>query len=242
MSSRHVERWTGAAGIAGAVIQLGAYMLFIFRAGGPPNTEVALAAFLRSENSTVQTSFLLFFVAFAVWFVFFAGLHALIERADPGLEYLGTTMFGLGAAILVLGLIFLGMEAAAAANAVSHSDNSAMYALFMGGSVLNGAPTAVTVAAFLAVSGWALFRSRLLSSWALWLSWVISIVVVATLPALYQGDDVNGIYSADGLVADVLVFLPLYVWTLAVSIAIFRKPIGRASLETSERPATARTT
>lgn len=88
---------------------------------------------------------------------------------------------------------------------------------------LCGAPVAVTTAAMLGISGWALHRSRLLSSWAARLSWVMAIVVVATLHALYQGDDLKGIYSADGLVADVLAFVPLFVWTLAVSIAVLRK-------------------
>ena len=140
-------------------------------------------------------------------------------------------MFGLGAAIVILGFVFLGMEAAATANAVSRPDNAVIYALFMGGSVLNGAPTAIPTAALLGVSGWALSRSRLLSGLAVWLSGVISILVLLTVPALYGGDNLGGIYIADGLVADVLVFLLLYVWTLAVSIAILRKPEAGTSEE-----------
>lgn len=229
MSGRHVERWTTVAGIAGTVLQLAGFYVFIFRAGFPPNTdtEPALAAFLRSENANIQTALLLFFVAFAVWFIFFAGLGALIAGASPRLEFLGTAVFGLGAAVLVQGFIFLGMEAAATANALTRPDNSVIYGLFMGGSVLDGAPVAVTIAALLGLSGWALFRSRLLSSWAAWLSWVTAIMVVATVPLLYQGDDLKAIYSADGLVAEVLAFAPLYVWALAVSIAILRKPAAR---------------
>jgi hypothetical protein len=229
MRDRAVERWTGAAGIAGTVLSIGGFSMFIFRAGFPPSadTEAALAAFLRSQNANIQTGVLLFFVAFAVWFVFFAGLRALIAEASPRLEYLATAIFGLGVATLAQFFIFMGMEAAATANALTRPDNSVIYGLFMGGSVLDGAPVAVTIAAFLGLSGWALYRSRFLSRWAGWLSWVMAIVVVATLPALYQGDYLAGIYSADGLVADVLVFVPLYVWTLAVSIAIVRKAPAR---------------
>ena len=76
----------------------------------------------------------------------------------------------------------------------------------------------------LGVSGWVLFRSRLLSSWVVWLSWITAVLVLVSIPALYGGDHLSGIYSADGLVAEVLALLPLYVWTLAVSIAILRKP------------------
>lgn len=225
MRDSQVARWTAVAGIAGTLLQLGGFSVFIFRAGFPPNTdsEATLAAFLRSENASIQTALLLFFVAFAVWFVFFAGLRALIAGASPRLEYLGTAIFGLGAALLAQSFIFLGMEAAATANALTRPDNSVIYGLFMGGSVLDGAPVAVTIAALLGLSGWALYRSRLLSSWAAWLSWVTAIVVAATVPLLYQGDDLKAIYSADGLVAEVLAFVPLYVWTLAVSIAVIRK-------------------
>jgi hypothetical protein len=224
MSSRHVERWTGAAGIAGTLIQLVAFGVFLIGAGSPPNGEATLAAFLRSGSTALQTSFLLFFVAFAVWFVFFAGLRALITGADSGLDFLGTTVFGLGAATVILGFVFIGMEAAATANAVSHPDNAVIYAMYMGGSVLDGAPVAIPIVALLGVSGWTLFRSRLLSSWVVWLSWITSVLVLVSVPALYGGDHLSEIYSADGLVAEVLAFVPLYVWSLAVSIAIFRKP------------------
>ena len=199
--------------------------MFIFRAGFPPNTDsqATLAAFLRSENANIQTGVLLFLVAFAIWFVFFAGLRTLIAGASPRLEYLGTAIFGLGAATMTQAFVFMGMEAAATANALTRPDNSVIYGMFVGASVLDGAPVAITIVALLVVSGWALYRSRLLSNWAAWLGWAAAIVVAVTLPALYQGDDLQGIYSADGLVADVLAFLPLYIWTLAVSIAVFRK-------------------
>ncbi len=225
MGNTHIERWTAAAGIAGIALQLGGFSLFYFRAGFPPNTDsqATLAAFLRSENATIQTGILLFFAAFAVWFVFFAGLRALIAGASPGLEYLGTAIFGLGVATMTQGFIFIGMEAAAAANALTRPDNSVIYGMWMGGSVLDGAPVAVTIVGLLGVSGWALYRGRLLSRWAAWLSWAAAIVVAATVPLLYKGDDLQASFSADGLVADVLAFLPLYVWALAVSIAIFLK-------------------
>jgi hypothetical protein len=208
------------------VIQLVAFGVFNSGAGRPAAGEAELRAFLRSGSTALQTSFLLFFVAFAVWIVFFSGLRTLIARAGPGLDFPGTTVFGLGAAVCILGLVFLGMEAAATANAVSRPDNAVIYALFMGGSALNGAPTAVPAAALLGASGWALSRSHLLSRWAVWLSWVAAILALASVRALYGGDDLGGITSADGLVADILWYLPLYIWSFAVSIALLRKPVA----------------
>jgi hypothetical protein len=222
MSGREVARWTGAAGIAGAVLQVIAFVVF-FIAGRPPKAEAELAAFLRSGHSALQTSFLLFFLAFAVWFLFFAGLRALLVGADAGLDFLGTTVFGLGAAALILGFGYLGLQAAATANAVSLPDHAVIYALFMGGSVLDGVPADTTVVAFLAVAGWALSRSRLLPRWTEWLSWGAALLTLVALPTLYGGDDLGSYTSADGLVAEVLALVPLYIWSLAVSIAILRK-------------------
>jgi len=76
-----LARWTGVAGIAGTVIQLAALWVYLNEAGSPPNTEAALVAFLSGNNAVLQTSFLLFFVAVAVWFVFFAGLRSLLARS-----------------------------------------------------------------------------------------------------------------------------------------------------------------
>lgn len=226
MSSRQVQRWTGGAGIAAVVIQLAAFVVF-FSVGKPPNRAAPLMAFLQGGNAALQTSFLLFFVAFGAWLVFFGGLRSLVVAAGPGLDFLATTVFGFGVAIMVLSWVYLGLEAAATANALTRPDNTVIYALFMGGSVLDGAPTAAPAAFLLGISGWALARSRLLSRWAVWLSWIAALIVVASLPTLYGGDNLAGDFSADGLVAYVLLFVPLYVWTVALSIAIFRKPASQ---------------
>lgn len=53
--------------------------------GRARNTETTLTGFLHRENTPIQTSLLLFFLAFAVWFVFFAGLHALIAEAGTSI-------------------------------------------------------------------------------------------------------------------------------------------------------------
>jgi hypothetical protein len=41
-------------------------------------------------------------------------------------------------------------------------------------------------------------------------------------PALYGGDNADAFYTANGIVT-IVALLPLYGWTLAISIAILRK-------------------
>jgi hypothetical protein len=51
---------------------------------------------------------------------------------------------------------------------------------------------------------------------------VAAILILITAPALYGGDNASAFYTANGIVT-LLALLPLYIWTLAVSIAILRK-------------------
>lgn len=230
-----VEHWTSTAGLAGTALQVVAFVVFLIGAGSPPSGEAELTAWLRAGNVPLQTSFLLFFAGFVAWFVFFAGFRAMIATAAPRQEFLGTAVFGLGAATLILGFVMIGMEAAGTANAFTRPDNAVAYSMYMGGSVLDGAPTAVTVVAFIGVAGWALSQTRMLGGWTVWLSAIIAVIVGATIPALYQGDELSGTFSADGLVAEVLVFIPMYVWSSAISIAILRKALAPRHEAVGER-------
>lgn len=225
MRNSQIARWTAAAGLLGTFLQVGGFSVYILRAGFPPNTdsEATLAAFLRTENANIQSGVLLFMAGFAVWFVFFAGLRALIIQARPDREYVGTAMFGMAVAFLVLAFVCMGLQAAATANAFTRPDNSVIYGMFMGASILDGAPSALAAAGILGLSGWALYRGRLLSTWTAWLSWASAIVMAATLPLLYRGDDLQATFSADGLVTQVLVFVPLCIWAVALSIALVRR-------------------
>jgi membrane-associated protease RseP (regulator of RpoE activity) len=94
--------------------------------------------------------------------------------------------------------------------------------MFVASGVIGGAPSAVALAFFVGVSGSALSKSAILPRWTVWLSWVAAILILITAPALYGGDNASAFYTANGIVT-LLALLPLYVWTLAVSIAILRK-------------------
>jgi hypothetical protein len=217
------ERWTGTAGIVTTVVQVIAFGAF-FAAGSPTGLDNAngIVHFLRNGSAAIQTSVLLFFLAFGLLFVFLAGFRAMIAGANPKFEYLGTAAFGLGATGTILGFVSLGILGAAVANAGGTPDVPAVHAMFVASGVIGGAPSAVALAFFLGVSGSALSKSAILPRWTVWLSWVAAILILITAPALYGGDNASAFYTANGIVT-LLALLPLYVWTLAVSIAILRK-------------------
>lgn len=217
------ERWTGTTGVVTAVLQLIAFGVF-FAAGAPTglNTATGVVTFLRHGSGAIETSALLFFVAFSFFLVFLGGLRAMIVAARPQLDYLGTSVFGLGVTGNILGFVSLGILAAAAANAAGNSDAPAVHAMFVASGVIGGAPSAIALGFFLGASGSGLSMSAILPRWTVWLSWVASVLVLATAPAVYGGDNASAFYTANGFVT-LLALLPLYVWTLAVSVAILRK-------------------
>jgi hypothetical protein len=211
------------AGIVTTVMQVIAFVVG-YAAGTPTGLDTAngVVHYLHNGSGAIETSALLFFVAFGVLFVFLAGIRALIVGADSKLDQLGTTVFGLGSTIAIVGFVSLGMLAAAAANASGTPDVAAVHAMFVASGVLGGAPIAIALAFFLAVSGLALSKSAILPPWTVWLSWVAAVVVLITVPAVYGGDNAGAFYTANGIVT-IVALLPLYAWTLAISIAILRK-------------------
>jgi hypothetical protein len=217
------ERWTGIAGIVTTVVQVIAFAVG-FAAGAPTGVDTAngVVHYLHNGSGAIETSVLLFFVAFSVLFVFLAGFRAMIVAADAKLDHLGTAVFGLGATGAILGFVSLGILAAATANASGTPDVPAVHAMFVASGVLGGAPSAIGLAFFLGVSGLALSKSAILPPWTVWLTWVAAVVVLITAPALYGGDNADAFYTANGIVT-IVALLPLYVWTLAISIAILRK-------------------
>jgi hypothetical protein len=217
------ERWTGAAGVVATVLLVIAFGLF-FAAGATTGLTTAngIVNYLRQGSGAIETSAVLIFVGLSIFFVFLAGLRAMIVRADPKFDYLGTAAFGLGATGAILAFVGLGIVAAATANATGTPDAPAVHAMFVASGVIGGAPSAIALGFFLAVSGSALSKSAILPRWTAWLSWVAAVLVLVTAPAVYGGDNAGAFYTADGLVT-ILATLPFYVWTLAVSIAILRK-------------------
>src|ERR1700730_11660180 len=113
-----VERWTGSAGVVTTVLQVIAFGVFA-AAGAPTGVDTAngVVSYVRHGSGAIETSALLFFVAFSLLFVFLGGLRAMIVHASPRLDYLGTAVFGLGATGNILGYVSLGILAAAAVNA-----------------------------------------------------------------------------------------------------------------------------
>lgn len=216
-------RWTGIAGVLFAILEI--LGLGLFLAAGPPpglNDAAKLRTYYSSHAVLIETSVLLFFLSLGFLFFFLAGLRGLIVAAGTTYEWLGTLVFGIGAAGAVEAFISIGILLAATADAAGSTDPGTVRTLYETSAILGGAPSAIPLIFYLGAAGAALKATRVLPTWSAWTAWIAALIVVLTVPAMYGGNDASGFYTADGVVT-VLTPLPLLLWTLATAIAVPRR-------------------
>ncbi len=221
MSDWTRERWTGRLGLAAAVIQLVGFG-FAFSPGLPPSLadRARLLSYLKSSDSQLLTSALLFFLGFALYLAFLAGFRAIVADAAAKHEWLASAAFAWGVLAIALEYVGIGLVATAVAEAAGNADAASVRTLVEAGAVLVGAPSLVLVAFFLGVAGSAGAQVPRLPRWLAVVAWVGSVLVLAASVFLHGGSDPTVFFSADGLVAGVAL-VPFYVWTIA-SVANLR--------------------
>lgn len=119
-----------------------------------------------------------------------------------------------------LGLIATGLLIAAATEAGSLGDASAIRALWGGGYSLLGAVTYLPLM-FASVTYAVVVRGTgALPRWTAWVGWVAALGALAAIPAAFGG---SGAYSQLGPVPGLIQGIPGLVWLLVVSISMVRR-------------------
>ena len=77
---------------------------------------------------------------------------------------------------------------------------------------------------FLSASGFAILRRRLMPAWLGWLAWIIAVVNLAFVPAMFFGFDAAQFYSAVGWGTTATAPRLVLCWILIVSIILIRTP------------------
>ena len=77
---------------------------------------------------------------------------------------------------------------------------------------------------FLSASGFAILRGRLMPAWLGWLAWIIAVVNLAFVPAMFFGSDAAQFYSAVGWGTTATAPCLVLCWILIVSIILIRTP------------------
>jgi hypothetical protein len=224
MSGWSVVRWTGVFGLTAIGAQvLGS--IVAAAAGSAPAVDdpTKLLAFVKSSHFAFTTVQLLFFIGFALFIGFIAGLRSIAVAAGPAHEWLATTTFGAGVVIAVVGLISTGLALAAIAIAASsHADAAEIRLLFEIERVFGGAPGLVPLAFYLGAAGSLGATTKILPRWLSLVGWIGSVLVLVAAFSAYGVSDPTAFWSANGSVTN-LAFLPFWVWTLCASVVFVRR-------------------
>lgn len=231
MSGWSVVRWTGFLGLAAVILQLVAFILF-FAAGVPPAFDDAakVLAYLKNGHFIFATEGILLFIGLSLFLGFLAGLRAVAVAAAADHEWLATTTFAAGVAIMAIAFVGSGLFHATAAIAVSaHADAAQVRLLFETSFVIAGAPFLVVPAFYLGAAGSLGATTKILPRWLTLTGWIGSILVLIAAFSAYGASDPNTFWSPNGYVA-ILALLPFYVWTLGASVVFVRQKEGVARL------------
>ena len=228
MSGWSVVRWTGVLGLAAVVAQLFGFVALSVvpaQAGPPPPFDDAtkILAFMKNGHSAYTTALVLFFIGFAFFLGFIAGLRAVAVAAAPNHEWLATTTFGAGVAFTAILYVSLGLTLTQLAIAVSsHADAALVRLVFETSGVLGAAPALVPMAFYLGAAGSLGAMAKILPRWLALAGWIGSVLVLLASFSAYGASDPNAFWSVNGTVT-ILALLPLYVWTLGASVVFVRR-------------------
>jgi len=208
---------TAFSGIV-AVVTTVAIITLYFTHMGPPPMENVLA------RSFIGLGF------FASFMLFMVGLNTLLRREARADDFaLSLSQFA-GILYVGMGLIALANEAGVAFGAPDGSmDPTTDGPLAAANILIHGSIKRLLTAIYLFAIGYAVLRSRLIPRWIGALGFVIGIVNVGFIPALFFGTDVTRFYSAYGWGNSALAGSLIIWWMLAVSLALLvRRPATRA--------------
>ena len=224
MTGWSVVRWTGVLGLAAIVVQLVGAAVGSGAGSAPAIDDAAkFLAFAKSSHFASTTVFLLFFIGFALFIGFNAGLRSIAVAAAPEHEWLATTTFGAGLAMTVIGIVglTLGLTALAVA-ASSHAAAALIRLLYETELVFGGAPWLLPAAFYLGAAGSLSAATRILPRWLALAGWIGSVLVFIAALSAYGSSDPKAFWSANGSVT-LVAFLPFWVWTLCASVVFVRQ-------------------
>jgi hypothetical protein len=201
----------------------------VFTATAPPTAGFAIddankiLAYVKGWHFGYTTGLLLGFIGLALFIGFIAGLRSIAVAAAADREWLATTMFGAGIALVVITYVGGGLGVSANAIAVSrHADAAQVRLLFEAVGMVGGPPWLVPAALFLGAAGSLGATARIVPRWLALVGWIGSILTLIAAFSAYGASDPTSFWSPDGTVTTLAV-LPFWIWTLGASIVFLRQ-------------------
>jgi hypothetical protein len=207
MTEASLRRRTGIFGLVASLISLIQLPLYFMYAGAPPQWNILTRVMVSIIGSTILI-------------VFLTGFRLVIRQAGPDLEWAATVVLASGLMWLTFTLVAQSMEAGTAIVSKVPIDPMQEGALAPGQFLMQGSIGRLMTALFLSASGFAILRGRFLPAWLGRLAWIIALVSLAFVPAMFFGPVAAHFYSAVGWGTTATAPVLVVIWILAASIVL----------------------
>jgi hypothetical protein len=216
MNAISLRRHTGICGLVAAIISLMQLPLYFMYSGAPPQWNVL-------------TRILVSIIGGSILIVFLCGFRLVIREASRDLEWAATVALVSGLMWLSFSFVAQSMEAGTVIVSKVPIDPTVDGALAPGQFLLWGSIGRAMTTLFLSASGMAILRGRLMPVWFGQLAWVLAVVNLAFLPAMFFGPDPAQFYSAVGWGTTATIPVLVICWILVASIILVRTPDNSAA-------------
>lgn len=209
MTEASTRRYTGLFGLVASVFIVVQVPLYFIYDGAPPDWNILT----RSLIGIIGCTF---------YIVYFIGVRQVLRKLDPESDWLGSVIQMAG--LLWVAVVFVpqSMEVGAAISVDRDIDTTTEGPFAAAQYLLQGGISRLLMALFLIALGIAASKYELLPKWVGRSAYVLAVINLAFVPALYFGDDAAQFYSAQGWGTTASMGALWSLWTLAVSISWLR--------------------
>ena len=212
MTDIAVRRLTGFAGILAAVLGVVLVPLYFTYSGPPPAWNVL-------------TRNLINMIAAVAILVFLLGLAHLVHRAGARYDWFASLISGAGLLYVAVTLVAISLETGVVLETPDGTvDPTVDGPVAHANMLLHGSIARLLTAVTLFSAGAAIVRSGILPRWIGRGAYVVAVINLAFVPAMFFGDDAADFYSAVGWGTAATAATLLLYWALAAGIAALRRP------------------
>ncbi len=227
MSTWGWQRWIAVIGLLYAL----SWVVFIAISGSagvqPGLAEDAkLADYVTKNRGALLAVLFVYSIGLALYLIFASGLRSVL-RSAADYEWAAALYFGSALVVIAISGVLIGLFGAAAIDTGSEVDPAAVRTL-LGAHLVVTWMVIFPLAISIGTVAYATARSRVLPGWTAWVGYVAAFLIALNSLTIFGGTGRSKFFSIDGLAVPLLGLLPLLVWIVCVSIAVWRLPAPAA--------------
>jgi len=211
MNESSLRRHVGIFGLVGTLISLTDIPLYFIYDGAPPQWDILTRVLAGIVSGTILI-------------VFLVGFRLVICQRRPQLEWAATLVLVSGLMWLAFSMVAQSMEAGTAIVSKVPIDPTVEGVLAPGQFLLWGSIGRLMTTLFLSASGFAILRGRFMPAWLAWLAFLVALINLAFVPAMFFGYDAAQFYSAVGWGTTATAPVLVVCWIIIASILLLRTP------------------